>query len=96
MHRRIVAGGVLLALWAQALFERRKEARIHGDTIAHMDAVFGRVLTQTAARVSSSECARAPASWRAWRRSAGSGAAPTTLLPIAARPGAPCVCSATA
>ena len=59
MELAIVAGGVLLALWAQAWFEGRKEARIHRDTIAQMDAVFGRVLVQTAARVSSSECARA-------------------------------------
>jgi hypothetical protein len=58
MELAIVAGGVLLALWAQAWFEGRKEARIHGDTIAQMDALFGRALAQTAARVSSSECAR--------------------------------------
>jgi hypothetical protein len=59
MELAIVAGGVLLALWAQAWFEGRKEARIHRDTIAQMDAVFARVLALTAARVSSSECARA-------------------------------------
>jgi hypothetical protein len=54
----IVVVGVLLALWAQAWFEGRKEAAIHRDTIAQMDALFGRVLAQTASRVSSSECSR--------------------------------------
>jgi hypothetical protein len=54
----VVVVGVLLALWAQAWFEGRKEAAVHRDTIAQMDALFGRVLAQTASRVSSSECSR--------------------------------------
>ena len=54
----IVVVGVLIALWAQAWFEGRKEAGIHRDTIAQMDALFGRVLVQTASRVSSSDCSR--------------------------------------
>ncbi len=54
----IVVVGVLLALWAQTWFEGRKEARIHRDTIAQMDRLFGRVLALTAARVSSSDCSR--------------------------------------
>jgi hypothetical protein len=54
----VVVVGVLLALWAQAWFEGRKEAAIHRDTIAQMDALFGRVLALTASRVSSSECSR--------------------------------------
>jgi hypothetical protein len=58
MELAIVVGGVLLALWAQAWFEGRKEAVIHRDTIAQMDALFGRVLAQTSSRVSSSECSR--------------------------------------
>lgn len=53
----IVVLGVLLALWAQAWFESRKEAAIHRETLAQMDDMFGRVLVQTAARVASSECA---------------------------------------
>ena len=52
----VVVAGVLLALWAQAWFEGRKEADAHRDTIAQMDALFGRVLAQTAARVASSDC----------------------------------------
>jgi hypothetical protein len=52
----VVVAGVLLALWAQAWFEGRKEAEVHRDTIAQMDALFGRVLAQTAARVASSDC----------------------------------------
>lgn len=53
----IVAVGVLLALWAQAWFEGRKEADVHRETIAQMDALFGRTLVQTSARVASSSCA---------------------------------------
>lgn len=53
----IVAVGVLLALWAQAWFEDRKESDIHRETVAQMDALFGRTLVQTAARVASSDCA---------------------------------------
>ena len=53
----IVVLGVLLALWAQAWFETRKEAAIHRETIAQMDDMFARVLVQTAARVAASECA---------------------------------------
>ena len=53
----IVAVGVLLALWAQAWFEGRKESDIHRETIAQMDALFGRALVQTSARVASSQCA---------------------------------------
>jgi hypothetical protein len=55
----VVVVGVLLALWAQAWFEGRKEAAIHRDTVAQMDALFGRVLAQTASRVAASECSRA-------------------------------------
>lgn len=53
----IVAAGVLLALWAQAWFEGRKQSDIHGETVAQMDALFGRALVQTSARVASSQCA---------------------------------------
>jgi len=53
----IVAVGVLLALWAQAWLEGRKESDIHRETVAEMDALFGRTLVQTAARVASSDCA---------------------------------------
>jgi hypothetical protein len=53
----IVAVGVLLALWAQAWFESRTESGIHRETVAQMDALFGRTLVQTAARVASSDCA---------------------------------------
>lgn len=52
----VVVAGVLLALWAQAWFEGRKQADVHRDTIAQMDALFGRVLAQTAARVASGDC----------------------------------------
>ena len=52
----VVVVGVLLALWAQAWFEGRKEADVHRDTTAQMDALLGRVLAQTAARVASSDC----------------------------------------
>lgn len=54
----IVVVGVLLALWAQAWFEARREDLVHRETIGEMDALVGRALVQTAARVSSSECAR--------------------------------------
>jgi hypothetical protein len=54
----VVVVGVLLALWAQAWFEGRKEAAIHRDTIVQMDALFGRVLAQTASRVAANECSR--------------------------------------
>jgi hypothetical protein len=53
----VVVAGVLLALWAQAWFEGRKESDVHRDTIVQMDALFGRVLAQTAARMASSDCA---------------------------------------
>lgn len=53
----IVAAGVLLALWAQAWFEGRKASDIRLETIAQMDALFGRALVQTSARVASSQCA---------------------------------------
>jgi hypothetical protein len=53
----IVAIGVLLALWAQAWFEGRKESDVHRETVAQMDALFGRAQVQTAARVASSDCA---------------------------------------
>jgi hypothetical protein len=53
----IVAAGVLLALWAQAWFEGRKETDIHRETVAQMDALFGRTLVQTSARVATSPCA---------------------------------------
>lgn len=58
MELMVVAVGVLLALWAQAWFDARKEAEIHRETIAQMDALIRRVLTQTAARVSSDLCSR--------------------------------------
>lgn len=54
----IVVAGVLIALWAQAWFEGRKESQVHRETIAQMDRLFGRALVQTAARVSSSSCSR--------------------------------------
>ena len=54
----VVAIGVLLALWAQAWFEGRKDAATRRDTVAQMDAVIGRVLALTAARVSSDLCSR--------------------------------------
>lgn len=53
----IVAVGVLLALWAQAWFEGRKQSDVQRETVAQMDALFGRTLVQTAARVASSDCA---------------------------------------
>ena len=53
----VVVLGVLLALWAQAWFESRKEAAIHRETIGQMNDMFGRVLVQTAARVATSRCA---------------------------------------
>lgn len=58
MELAVVVGGVLLALWAQAWFEGRKEGRIHSDTVEQIDDLFGRALVQTAARVSSSSCSR--------------------------------------
>jgi hypothetical protein len=54
----IVVVGVLLALWAQAWFAERQERRVHRETIAQMDALFGRALVLTASRVSSSACSR--------------------------------------
>lgn len=54
----VVVVGVLLALWAQAWFESRVEARVHRDTVRQIDALIGRALVQTAARVSSNDCAR--------------------------------------
>lgn len=59
MELLVVAVGVLLALWAQAWFEGRKEAETHRDTIAQMDALIRRILAQTAARVSADACSRA-------------------------------------
>lgn len=53
----IVAVGVLLALWAQAWFEDRKESELHREVIAQLDELLGRTLVQTAARVASSHCA---------------------------------------
>lgn len=53
----IVAVGVLLALWAQAWFEGRKESAVHREAIAQLDDLLGRTLAQTAARVASSRCA---------------------------------------
>ncbi len=58
MELAIVVVGVLLALWAQAWFEGRKEASIHRETIEQMDELFRRALVQAAARVSSSDCSR--------------------------------------
>ena len=53
----IVAVGVLLALWAQAWFEGRKEAELHRETLAQLDELFARTLVQAAARVASNRCA---------------------------------------
>lgn len=53
----IVAVGVLLALWAQAWLEGRKQETVQRETVAQMDALFGRALVQTAARVASGKCA---------------------------------------
>jgi hypothetical protein len=59
MELLVVAVGVLLALWAQAWFEHRRDAEVHRETIAEMDALLGRVLAQTAARVAAEACTRA-------------------------------------
>jgi hypothetical protein len=58
MELVVVVVGVLLALWAQAWFEHRRDAEVHRETIAEMDALLGRVLAQTAARVSADACTR--------------------------------------
>jgi hypothetical protein len=58
MELIVVVVGVLLALWAQAWFEHRRDAEVHRETIAEMDALLGRVLAQTAARVSADACTR--------------------------------------
>ena len=58
MELVVVVVGVLLALWAQAWFESRREGQVHRETIDEMDALVGRALVQTAARVSSGECSR--------------------------------------
>lgn len=58
MELIVVAIGVLLALWAQAWFEGRKDAEARRDTIREMDVLIGRALVQTAARVSSDLCSR--------------------------------------
>lgn len=58
MELAVVVVGVLLALWAQAWFEGRKEAGIHRDTIEQIDDLFRRALVQSAARVSSNDCSR--------------------------------------
>ena len=54
----IVVAGVLIALWAQAWFEGRKEGKVQRETVEQMDRLFGRALVQTAARVASSSCSR--------------------------------------
>lgn len=58
MELIVVAIGVLLALWAQAWFEGRRDAESHRETVAQMDAVIRRTLAQTAARVSSDLCSQ--------------------------------------
>ena len=54
----VVAIGVLLALWAQAWFEARRDADSHRETIGQLDRMFHRALVVAAARVSTSDCAR--------------------------------------
>jgi hypothetical protein len=54
----VVAIGVLLALWAQAWFESRRDADDHRETIAQIDRMFHRALVVAAARVSTADCAR--------------------------------------
>lgn len=54
----VVAIGVLLALWAQAWFESRRNADSHRETIAQLDRMFDRALVVAAARVSTADCAR--------------------------------------
>lgn len=54
----VVAIGVLLALWAQAWFESRRDADSHRETIAQLDRMFHRAMVVAAARVSTADCAR--------------------------------------
>ena len=58
MELIVVVVGVLLALWAQAWFEHRRDAEVHHETIEEMDALLGRALVQTAARVAADACTR--------------------------------------
>jgi len=54
----VVAIGVLLALWAQAWFEARRDADSHRETIGQLDHMFHRALVVAAARMSTADCAR--------------------------------------
>jgi hypothetical protein len=54
----VVAIGVLLALWAQAWFEARRDADSHRETIGQLDRMFHRAMVVAAARVSAADCAR--------------------------------------
>jgi hypothetical protein len=54
----VVAIGVLLALWAQAWFEARRDADSHRETLVQLDRMFHRALVVAAARVSTADCAR--------------------------------------
>lgn len=54
----VVAIGVLLALWAQAWFEARRDAGTHRETLAQIDDMLRLALVVAAARVSADACAR--------------------------------------
>lgn len=55
---RVFAIGVLLALWAQASFEARRDADAHREIVAPLDVMLRGAPAVAAARVSTAACAR--------------------------------------